>query len=126
MSVEYYGYDNCTSCKNAEGMLKEAGVPFAKREIFKRRLDADEIRALFNRIGISPGEMLSTRSRPYKELNLAERELSDDEIVSLMAEYPALIRRPVIVAGDEFQVGFNRGKLGSLIERSIEGGDANA
>lgn len=117
-SFEYYGYDNCTSCKHAEGMLKDSGVSFTKREFFKRRLDATEIRSLFDRIGTTPREMLSTRSRPYKELALAGRRLGNDEIVELMTEYPALIRRPVVVFGDEAQIGFNREKRGSLIERS--------
>jgi Spx/MgsR family transcriptional regulator len=123
-SFEYYGYDNCTSCKNAEGMLKDAGVPYEKREYFKRRFTGDELRALFARVGVSPREMLSLRSRPYKNLGLADRELTDDEIFELMAEYPALIRRPLLIAGAEVQVGFNREKLGSMIERVKGGADA--
>jgi Spx/MgsR family transcriptional regulator len=121
---EYYGYDNCTSCKNAEGMLKDAGVSYAKREYFKQRFTVEELRALFARAGVTPREMLSLRSRPYKHLGLADRELTEDAILELMAEYPALIRRPLLISGDEVQVGFNREKLGSMIERAKGGEDA--
>ena len=52
--------------------------------------------------------MLSPRSRPYRELGLADRAVSDDELLALMSEFPALIRRPLVAAGDRLLVGFDR------------------
>jgi arsenate reductase-like glutaredoxin family protein len=44
-----------------------------------------ELRALLERAGLRVSEVLSTRSRVYNELNLAEKDLSDQEILELMA-----------------------------------------
>ena len=121
VEAELYLYAGCSSCRNAEAMLDERGVRVTKREFFKDRMSAAEIAALFARIGRTPAEMLSTRSRPYRALGLAERTLSDDEIVGLMAEHPALIRRPIVVVGDRGFAGFNRGAIERLLVGTAKG-----
>lgn len=114
-SVEYYGYSNCTSCKKAEKAIDASGLDASKRDLFKQKLDSTEIRELFSRAGLTPGAVLSTRSRPYADLGLADRTLSDDEIIDLMAEYPALLRRPIVLRDGKALVGFNQGSLEALL-----------
>jgi Spx/MgsR family transcriptional regulator len=115
--VELYSYSRCTSCKKTEAALSEGGVPFEQRDLFKERLNANEIRDLFQRTGLTPQEALSRRSRPYRELGLAERTLSDDELIDLMSQHPALLRRPIVVTDSEPVVGYSRSKLEKLIEK---------
>ena len=35
--------------------------------------------------------------------------LSDEQLLDLMAEHPTLIRRPLLVEGDELVIGFDQG-----------------
>ncbi len=56
-------------------------------------------------MGISPRELLRTGEPVYKELGLAQRELSDDEIIRLMAEHPDLIQRPIVERGERAVLG---------------------
>jgi arsenate reductase (glutaredoxin) len=74
------------------------------------------LRALISRIGLDPHELLSKRSRPYKALGLADREIDDEELIKLMVEHPALIRRPLVVRGDRVVVGFDQRGLADLIK----------
>ena len=62
--------------------------------------------------------MLSKRSRAYKSLRLAERELSDDELLELMVQEPTLLRRPLIISPTGVEVGFNQARLQALINSS--------
>ena len=48
---------------------------------------------------ISPRQLLRSREPIYKELRLAERDLSDAELIELMASHPDLIQRPIIERG---------------------------
>ena len=48
---------------------------------------------------MSPRELLRTKEQIYKTLRLAERDLSDDEIVELMVRNPDLIQRPIVEKG---------------------------
>lgn len=112
--IRIYLYGNCSSCKNAEHVLNAAGVDYDRRDIFKDRLTVAEVNTLLEEIGKLPNEVLSRRSIPYRELGLAERDVTDDELVALMSEHPGLLRRPIVIAPGEVQVGFSRSALESL------------
>ena len=56
-------------------------------------------------MGIQPRELLRTTEPVYKELGLGRRELSDDEIIRLMAEHPDLIQRPIVERGERAVLG---------------------
>ena len=56
-------------------------------------------------MGIAPRELLRTGEAVYRELDLGRRELSDDELIRLMAEHPDLIQRPIVERGDRAVLG---------------------
>lgn len=64
---------------------------------------------------IAPRELLRTGERVYKELRLSERELSDDEIISLMVEHPDLIQRPIVERGPRAVLGRPIEKIKELL-----------
>jgi Spx/MgsR family transcriptional regulator len=119
--IRIYLYGNCSSCKNAEQVLKAAGVDYDRRDIFKDRLSVDEVNELLQEIGKRPGEVLSRRSIPYRELGLASRDVPDDELTAMMSEHPGLLRRPIVVAPGDVQVGFNRTALDALARQHAQG-----
>ena len=123
--TEFYFYANCTSCKKADAFLRSERIPAVRRDLFKHKLSALELRALFGRAGITVGEALSTRSRPYQDLALAEQQLSDDQVIDLMAEYPALLRRPLLISPAGTLIGFNQSAYEALPDalNSLEKGD---
>src|SRR5687767_10943538 len=88
-------YNSCTSCRKTEDVLKQSGVDYEKREFFKDRFTSDELRSLLDSVGLKASDVLSTRSRVYKERNLADADLSDDQLLDLMVEEPTLLRRPI-------------------------------
>jgi arsenate reductase-like glutaredoxin family protein len=49
-----------------------------------------------------------------KKLGLEVANLDDDQMLDLMAEHPALIRRPLLVRGGELVVGFDRAAYARL------------
>lgn len=114
-AVELYVYSNCSSCTKASVLVSSLGVDAIRRDLFKERLSVEELRSLFDRVGLSPRDVLSTRSRPYTEFGLAKRILDDDEILELMAHYPALVRRPIVVKGDRAVVGLDQCKIEVLL-----------
>jgi arsenate reductase len=68
-------------------------------------LGEEKLRELIRKMGIAPRELLRTGEPVYKELDLGSRELSDDEIIRLMAEHPDLIQRPIVERGPRAVLG---------------------
>jgi len=114
--VEIYLYSSCTSCRKAEALLEELGVDADRRDYFKQRFTREELVALLDRIGKRPADALSTRSTPYRTLDLASKSPTDDELIDLMIEHPQLLRRPLIVRDGASTVGFNRDAIASLVK----------
>jgi arsenate reductase len=64
-----------------------------------------KLRELIWKMGARPRELLRTGEAVYKELELGKRELTDDELIRLMAEHPDLIQRPIVERGDRAVLG---------------------
>lgn len=66
--------------------------------------DPDEIRRVLLMLRISARELMRTKEKLYKELELKS---VDDEaaLIAAMAEHPRLIERPVVIKGDKAVIG---------------------
>jgi Spx/MgsR family transcriptional regulator len=95
-------------------VLSRRRVAFTTRDLFKQPLNAAEIRALAALHPDSVRGLLSTRSTQIKALGLDTRQVSDAELVTLMAREPRLLRRPLVVDGKRLVIGFDREALESL------------
>ncbi|MFY9610921.1 MAG: ArsC/Spx/MgsR family protein [Blastocatellia bacterium] len=72
---------------------------------YKTPLTALQLRGLITKLGIPPRELLRKDEQVYRDLNLARREVSDDELIDLMAANPDLIQRPIVVRGNKAVLG---------------------
>ncbi|HEU0165905.1 MAG TPA: Spx/MgsR family RNA polymerase-binding regulatory protein [Thermomicrobiales bacterium] len=113
--IETYVYTPCTSCRSTAQYLKARAVDFESRDFFRDRFTRDELAELLARAGLKPSDILSTRSKPYTALGLAERELGEDELLDLMIEEPRLIKRPLVLGKGTAFVGYSPAKLDGLI-----------
>jgi len=66
-------------------------------------------------MGIKPRELLRTSESIYRDLELGQKELSDNEIISLMVRYPDLIQRPIVERGDRAILGRPTENLRALL-----------
>lgn len=110
--VTLYTKSGCTSCQKARQFLLAHGIHFAERDIFKHPLDERELRALAAQKPLA--ELFSHRSPSVKALGLADRQLSEEEMLRYMLEEPRLIRRPLLRKDDEVVVGFDEARLGAF------------
>jgi Spx/MgsR family transcriptional regulator len=118
VAMEIYLCSSCTLCRKAEQVLQASGKDYLRRDFFKERFTVPELRGLLVRAGLSVTEALSTRSRAYTALNLAERNLSEGELLALMVEEPTLLCRPLVLGHGAIVVGFNARGIQAVIEHS--------
>jgi arsenate reductase len=101
-----YWLPYCTTCQKAADYLKHKGVEVASfRDVKTEPLSRDEISALADLVG-GPDALFSRRAIKYRSMKLGERELSDDDLLDLMAGEYTFIRRPVLVRGTRAVAGF--------------------
>jgi arsenate reductase len=99
MTIVIYQKPTCTTCRQVHALLKESGVDFDAVDYYVDPIPKAKLIDLLRKMRITPRELLRTKETIYKTLKLAERDLSDDEIVDLMVKHPDLIQRPIVEKG---------------------------
>jgi arsenate reductase (glutaredoxin) len=94
-----YEKPTCTTCKRLFTLLTERGVDFERVNYHVEPLPADRVRELLGKAGLRPAEALRVKEPTYAQLAIGERDLSDDELIALMAEHPELLQRPIVERG---------------------------
>jgi arsenate reductase len=108
-----YEKPTCTTCRNLYTLLTERGIDFERVNYHVDPLPESKIRELIAKAGGSAHDVLRKKEPIYKELGLDQREVSDDELIKLMAEHPQLLQRPIVERGD-------RAVLARPVERALD------
>jgi arsenate reductase len=104
-TIIVYEKPTCTKCREMDRFLRESGVDFNQVNYYLEPLDEQRLRGLIEKMGIKPRELLRTSESIYRDLELGNKELSDDEIISLMVKHPDLMQRPIVERGDRAVLG---------------------
>ena len=93
--------------------MQTQNVELEERQLDRERLSEEELDRL---IGERDYKLfLNTRNELYRERNMAEHPPSRKEALKLMAQEPNLIRRPIVIRGNQFVLGFDEEKLKELV-----------
>ena len=98
-SLTIYQKPTCSTCREVYSVLKEKGVDFNAVNYYTDPLSKSKLKELLKKMGIPASELLRKKEQIYKELGLAKKKLSENELVDLMAKHPDLIQRPIVEKG---------------------------
>lgn len=102
--MEFYHNPRCGKSRTALKLLNEKGIEPEIREYLKTPPSADEIKSLLKKLGIKAHDLIRTGESIYKE-NFKGKELSEDQWIKAMADFPILIERPIYIKGDKAVIG---------------------
>jgi arsenate reductase (glutaredoxin) len=85
--------------------LLEHGAELDARDLNKDRLSEAQLDKLIG--GRDYRQFLNPRNELYREKQLGEKPPSRAEAIRLMAQTPNLIRRPVVIRGEQIVLGFD-------------------
>ena len=98
-TITIYQKPTCTTCRQVYTALKESGVDFSAVNYYLEPLSKPKLKDLLKKMGIPAVELFRTKEEIYKKLKLASKEVSEEEAIRLMAQYPDLIQRPIVEKG---------------------------
>jgi arsenate reductase (glutaredoxin) len=91
-----FHYPKCGTSRKTLEILRDAGCEIEVREYLEDPPTRDELKALYERAGIAPGEGLRAKEPLATELGLTGAGVDDDSILDAMANHPILIERPLV------------------------------
>ncbi|UUI05242.1 Spx/MgsR family RNA polymerase-binding regulatory protein [Oceanobacillus jeddahense] len=116
MTVHIYGV-SCSSTRKARQWFRKNGIAYKERNILHQPLTIDELKNILQMTVEGTDEILSTRSKIYKELNLNVEELSLQTLLQLIHKYPRLLKSPILVDEKRFQVGYHEEDIRQFLPR---------
>lgn len=108
MSLTYYGYPKCGTCRKAKKWLENEGLDFVDVHIVENPPTKEELRKMIGNSGLDIKKFFNVSGMKYRELNLKDKlpEMTDDEKVELLATDGMLMKRPIVTDGSKVTVGF--------------------
>ena len=103
-------YDKCGTCKKAEKYLLDKGITLEKRDIKNDKPSLEELTAWYKASGLPLKRFYNTSGKLYKELNLKDKiqTMSEEEQLVLLASDGMLVKRPIVVDGENVLIGFKQ------------------
>lgn len=105
MAVKIYHNPRCSKSRATLALLEENGVEPLVLTYLDTPPSAEELDSVLKALGKEPRELMRKGEAPYKDLDLANENLSRAALIKAMVENPILIERPIVVKGDKAAIG---------------------
>lgn len=117
--IKLYISPSCTSCRKAKAWLTKQNLAFDERNILIQPLTKKEILNILRLTEDGTEEIISTRSKIFKKLNVNLDQLSIEQLLDLVVKHPSLLKRPIIMDNRRLQVGYNVEDIRRFLPRSV-------
>lgn len=113
--IVIYHNARCSKSRSACELVTGRGVSTRIIEYLKTPPSKDELRALLQKLGMKPSEIVRRGEDAFKE-NYAGTSLDDEQWLDALITHPALIERPIVVRGDRAVIGRPPEKVLELLD----------
>jgi len=101
-----YGIPNCDSVKKARKWLEKNNLPYTFHDYRKDGLDRILLTSFLENIKWT--DLINKRSTSFRQLTTQQKEnLSAETVIALFIEFPTLIKRPLLLHDNHYQLGFD-------------------
>lgn len=106
--MKFICYPKCTTCQKAKKWLDENNIEYEIRDIKLENPSFEELNEWYRKSGLPLKKFFNTSGLLYKSLDLKNKlpEMSEDEMLSLLATDGMLVKRPLLIGDDFVLVGF--------------------
>ncbi len=112
--ITIHGIKNCDTMKKARAWLESRGVAHDFHDYKAKGIEAATLKAWAKIVGWE--KLLNRSGTTFRKLPDAQKEgLTETQALALMQDQPSMIRRPVLMLGDQLLVGFNSSEYESAI-----------
>lgn len=108
MSLRFYWYPKCGTCRKAKKWLEEHNIQFEEIHIVEKPPTVGELKELYHNSGFELKKFFNTSGMKYRELGLKDKvgTATEEELLEMLASDGMLIKRPIVTDGKKVTVGF--------------------
>ena len=115
--IKFICYAKCTTCQRAKKWLDDNKIDYELRDIKLDNPTLEELTEWYQKSGLPIKKFFNTSGLLYKSLDLKNKlpEMSEDEMLKLLATDGMLIKRPLLIGDDFVLVGFKETEWKNMI-----------
>ena len=103
--ITVFGIKNCDTIKKARSWLTDQGIEYQFHDFRANGIDRDRIETWIQQAGWET--VLNRRGTTWRKLDAAIQDtVNRDNVAALLAEHPAMIKRPVLDIDGDISIGF--------------------
>lgn len=95
-NTKVYHNPRCSKSRAALAFLEEHSHAYETELYLKKQVSIEEIQHLLNLLNIKPIELVRQKEEVWKQ-NFKGKELTNVEIIEILAQNPKLIERPIVI-----------------------------
>lgn len=104
MATKLYHNPRCSKSRGALQLLEERDEPVEMIKYLETPPDKEDMQEIIELLGINPIELVRTKEDEWKE-SFKGKELTDNQIIEAMINYPKLIQRPIVIKNQQAVIG---------------------
>ena len=106
--LKFICYPKCTTCQKARKWLDENNIEYEFRDIKLENPSLEELTAWYKLSGLPLRKFFNTSGLLYKSMELKTKlpNMTDEEMLALLATDGMLVKRPLAIGEDFVLVGF--------------------
>lgn len=103
--VTIYHNPRCSKSRQTMALLEEKNITPEIVLYLETPPDKEQLNKLLAMLGIGARDLVRKSEDEYASMGLANKELSDAELVEAMVKAPRLIQRPIVVVDGKARIG---------------------
>jgi len=103
--VSIYHNPRCSKSRQTLALLEERGISPDIVLYLETPPTAETLSDVLNKLDITPRQLLRKGEAAYKENNLSDTSLTDQQLIDAMVAHPKLIERPIVINGSKAALG---------------------
>ncbi len=105
MTVKILHNPRCSKSRTTLALLQDNGIDPEIVEYLVSTPGKEELSEILTKLGMKPRDLMRKGEAEYKENNLSDDSLSDDQLLQAMVDFPKLIERPIVLANGTARIG---------------------
>jgi arsenate reductase len=102
--MDYYHNPRCKKSREGLQLLEEKGHQPEVILYMTEPISPMDLEDILVKLNIDAEDLIRSKEAVWKE-EFKDKELSEDELILAMIEYPQLMERPILVNGDKAVIG---------------------
>lgn len=105
MQVKIYHNPRCSKSRQTLQLLIEHDVEPEVIEYLNTPPDKTTLKKILQQLCLSPRDLMRRKESEYKENQLDDPALTEDQLIEAMVKHPKLIERPIVITDKGAAIG---------------------